>query len=234
MALLLAGGVAVAAGRRAPVAWSWAAALPAAAITALRAFGPAAAAGQGTACSVVGSPRVGWAVAEGALAAAIVTVLALLLAAKPAELGLRRLPRYAIPWAVAGFAAILGGGLAIVLVGGPLLGVTDLDLGGAGFLAPAAVFAVAVAVAEELAWRGALGGWLARSLGPGPAALVQGGVYGVAWGVALGSPGAGVAAAMCGVVLGATVVRTRSLGVALAWHVAFNVPFYALIACRTG
>ena len=37
-----------------------------------------------------------------------------------------------------------------------------------------------------------------------------------------------------GLLLGATVIRTRSLVVALAWHIAFNVPFHAYIACGTG
>ena len=37
-----------------------------------------------------------------------------------------------------------------------------------------------------------------------------------------------------GLLLGATVIRTRSLVVPLAWHFAINVPLYAYIACGTG
>ena len=109
-----------------------------------------------------------------------------------------------------------------------------MDLGGLAFLLPASVFAVALAVSEELAWRGALQGWLGRTLGPWVAALAQAGVYGLAWGVALGSPLGGVLAAAAGLLLGATVVRTRSLVVPLAWHIAFNVPFYALHRLHDG
>ena len=56
--------------------------------------------------------------------------------------------------------------------------------------------------------------------------------YQLAWGVLLGSPLLGVLAGAAGMVLGATVVRTRSLLVALAWHAAFNVPFFVFLACR--
>ena len=40
-------------------------------------------------------------------------------------------------------------------------------------------------------------------------------------------------AGAAGMVLGATVVRTRSLLVALAWHAAFNIPFFVFLACRS-
>ena len=242
MLVLLAGGAVVAAGRRVAVAWSWAAAVPPAAIATLRAFGPASLAWQDASCTDVASPPVLWALGEVALVVASVAVLAMLLSAKPADTGLRMLPKYARSWALAGFAAILVGGLAIVLLAWPVvarLGSGDslvyaptVDPQGLGFVVPAIVFAVAIAVSEELAWRGALQGWLARSIGPWPAVLAQAGLYGVAWGVLLGSPLLGVLAAAAGAVLGATVARTRSIGVALAWHVAFNVPFYLVIACQ--
>jgi membrane protease YdiL (CAAX protease family) len=233
--LLLVAGVTVAAGRRAPVVWAWAAGVPAAAIATIRAFGPAASAWDAATCTAVGSPPVVWAIAEVVAVGAIVVTLALLLGARPGDLALRMPPKYARPWALTGFVAILGGGLAgVVLLARPVFGLPDVDLGGPGFVVPAAAFAIALAVSEELAWRGALQGWLARTLGTGPAALVQGVVYGIAWGVLLGSPLGGLLAGSAGVILGATVVRTRSLAVALAWHAAFNVPLYAFIACRAG
>ena len=233
-ALLLAGGVAVAAGRKAPVVWAWAAAVPPAAILALRAFGPAASAWADASCDTVATPAVAWAIAEVVLTGAVVTTLALLLAARPGDLALRRPPKYAIPWAVIGSLVLLVGGLAgVVLLARPVFGLPDVDLGGLGFVGPSVMFAVAIAASEELAWRGALQGWLARSLGPWPAALVQGVLYGVAWGVALGSPLLGLVAGAAGVVLGAVVARTRSLAVAIAWHAAFNVPFYVVLACAS-
>ena len=109
-----------------------------------------------------------------------------------------------------------------------------MDPGGLGFVVPALVFALSLATAEEVAWRGALQGWLARSLGPWVAVLTQASLYGVSWGVGLGSPLGGIAAGAAGLALGATVVRSRSLAVALAWHAAFNVPLYLFVACRAG
>ncbi len=44
----------------------------------------------------------------------------------------------------------------------------------------------------------------------------------------------GVLAGAAGLVLGTTVVRTRTLMVPLAWHAAFYVPFYVFLACRVG
>jgi membrane protease YdiL (CAAX protease family) len=233
--LVLVGGVAVAVGRRVPVVWAWAAMVPAAVIAALRAFGPAASAWDTSACAMPSSPMVLWAVAEAVLVVAATAALAMVLHAKAGDLAIRRPPRYAVRWAILGAAVILGGGMVgVILVAGPLFGAADVDLGGLGFLMPASVFAVALAVSEELAWRGALQGWLGRTLGPWVAALAQAGVYGIAWGVALGSPLGGVLAAAAGLLLGASGVRTRSLLVPLAWHVAFNVPFYVLIVCAAG
>ncbi len=232
--LALVGGVAVAAGRKVPVAWAWAAMVPAAVIATLRAFGPAAAAWAQPACSGVLSPPVPWAIAEIALVVAATVGLAGVLGAKGSDLAARRPPKYAIRWALLGSAVILGGGLAGVILARPLFGLPDVALGGVGFVLPSVVFALSIAVAEELAWRGAMQMWLAKTLGPWIAVLLASAVYGVAWGVFLGSPLLGLLAGAAGMVLGATVVRTRTLVVALAWHAAFNVPFYVFIACRVG
>jgi membrane protease YdiL (CAAX protease family) len=233
--VVLTGGVAVAVGRRVPVAWSWAAMVPATVIATLRAFGPAATAWEEATCTLSSSPAVVWAVAEAVLVVAATATLAMVLHAKAGDLAIRKPPQYALRWAALGAAAILGGGLvAILLLAGPVFAAPAVDPGGLGFLLPASIFAVAVAVSEELAWRGALQGWLGRTVGPWVAALAQAGVYGIAWGVALGSPLGGVLAAAAGLLLGSIVVRTRSLVVPIAWHIAFNVPFYAYIACTTG
>ena len=100
----------------------------------------------------------------------------------------------------------------------PLFGLPDVQLGGLGFVLPSVAFAIAIAVSEEVAWRGAMQGWLAKTLGPWIAVLLQAGVYGFAWGVLLGSPLLGVLAGAAGMVLGATV----------------NVPFFVFLACRAG
>jgi membrane protease YdiL (CAAX protease family) len=230
--LVLVGGAAVAAGRRVPVAWAWAAAVPAAIIATLRAFGPVAGAWAAPACSGILSGPVPWTVAEAALVVAATAGLAGLLGARGGDLALRRPPRYAVRWAATGAAAILAGGIGVIPLARPLFGQAGVEIGDLAFLPPAIVFAVCVAVAEELAWRGAMQGWLARTLGPWIALLLQSAVYGISWGVLLGSPLPGVLAGAAGMVVGATVIRTRSLAVALAWHAAFNVPLFVFLACR--
>ena len=122
----------------------------------------------------------------------------------------------------------------LMLLGGPLFGVDHVSVGGFAFLVPAVLFAVAVAVSEEVAWRGALQGWLGRLLGGFLGTLAQASLYGAWWGIALGSTLGGVIAGAAGLLLGAIVLRTRSVVVVIAWHAAFNVAFYVLMACRTG
>jgi membrane protease YdiL (CAAX protease family) len=233
----LVGGAAVAISRRAPVAWAWAAMVPTAAISTLRTFGPAASAWDAAACSSLASPPILWAAAEAAVVVAGTAALASVLGSKAGDLGVRRPPKYATRWALLGAVIILGVGLAgVMLLARPGFGLpaVDLDGFGFGFVLPAIVFAVAVAVAEETAWRGALQGWLAKTLGPWIAVVLQSVLYGIAWGVLLGWPLGGLLGGAGGMVLGATVVRTRTIVVALAWHLAFNVPFYVFVVCRAG
>jgi membrane protease YdiL (CAAX protease family) len=209
--------------------------VPAAAIATLRAFGPAAAAWNEASCSSIASPPVLWAVAEAAVVVAVTAALAGVLGSKAADMGLRRPPKYATRWAITGAAVILGVGLVgVVLLARPAFGLPAVDPGGLGFLLPALVLALAMAVAEEIAWRGAMQGWLAKTLGPWMAVVAQSVLYGIAWGVLLGWPLGGLLAGAAGMVLGATVVRTRTIAVALAWHLAFSVPVFVFVACRTG
>jgi membrane protease YdiL (CAAX protease family) len=229
-------GVVVAAGRRAPVVWAWAAGVPAAALLTMRAFGGYMTAWGAAGCVGAG-PVVAWAVGEALLVAGLTAALVLALGATTADVGLRRPPRYARRWAAGGSAVLLGIGLTgVVLLSGPVLE-RPLDLGGVAFVLPAVGWAIAVAVSEELAWRGALQGWLTRTAGPGPALLVQAAVYGIAWGVfapdVLPMLVAGVLAGVAGLLLGALAVRTRSIWTGLAWHAAFNVPLFVALACAS-
>lgn len=230
----LAVGTAVAAGRRAPVVWAWAAGVPAAALLAAQAFGWSIAAWDVAACADAG-PAVAWAVGEALAVAGISAVLVLALGALPSDIGLRTPPRYALRWAASGATVLLAGGLAaVVLLSGPLLD-RSLALDGISFVVPAVAWAIAVAVAEEVAWRGVLQGWLSRTAGAAPALVAQAVLYGVAWGVAAAAvlPGAvvGVLAGLAAAILGALVLRTRTLWVGVAWHAAFNVPLFVLLAC---
>jgi membrane protease YdiL (CAAX protease family) len=231
-AAALVAGAAVAAGRRVPVAWSWAAMVPAGVIAVMRTLEPAMAGAPGTGCALLTTPAVPWSAAELVLVIAVTATLAGLLRATAGDLAIRWPAKAAVRLAVTGAAILLGGGLAaVVVLSQPAFGFPALDLGGPAFLLPAVVFAIARGVGEELAWRGALLRWLGRMIGPWPAVVGQAAVYGVAWGVALGSPLWGVIAGAAGLLAGMLVVRTRSLLVPIAWHVALNVPLYALLAC---
>jgi membrane protease YdiL (CAAX protease family) len=232
---VLTAGVAISVARRAPVAWSWASTVPAAAIVVLRVYGPGVMRWDAGSCSLTASQPVLWALGEGAVVVAATMVLAVVLNARSGDTGLRWPAGYALRWAALGAVVILAGGLAaVMLLGGPLLGVERVSVGGFAFLLPATLFAVAVAVSEEVAWRGAFQGWLARVVGPFLASLAQACLYGVWWGIALGSSLGGIVAGAAGLLLGAIVIRTRSVAVVIAWHAAFNVAFYVLMACRTG
>ena len=125
---------------------------------------------------------------------------------------------------------ILGASLAR-----PFFGTFELDLSRPAFLVPALVFAIANGVMEELAYRGALLGWTSRVTGTWVALVGQAVVFGLAHGGADvgGSPlvlmlalGAG------GFIAGLIALRTRSLLVPIAWHVALDLPLYAYLACR--
>ncbi|HET7829782.1 MAG TPA: hypothetical protein VFL03_09480, partial [Candidatus Limnocylindrales bacterium] len=59
--LVLVGGTAVALERKAPVAWAWAAMIPATALATVRWFSGIVPFGDPTACEAFGAPRVAWA-----------------------------------------------------------------------------------------------------------------------------------------------------------------------------
>jgi hypothetical protein len=78
-AVVLAGGTAVALQRRAPVAWAWAAMVPATVLATVRWFSGVVPVGDAAVCEAFGAPRVAWAVVAGAITVrtnSILTVLA--------------------------------------------------------------------------------------------------------------------------------------------------------------
>ena len=100
---------------------------------------------------------------------------------------------------------------------------------------PALVFATANGVSEELAYRGALMTWTARVTGTWTALVAQAVVFGLAH----GGPDVGGSPLVLMAVLGAggfvagwIALRTHSLLLPIAWHVALDLPLYAYLACR--
>jgi hypothetical protein len=230
-------GTAIAVNREAPVRWAWAAPIAVAASLSWGLLAAPAADATGADCLRLTSPPALWRLAEAVLVLAILGGVASVLHATPRDLGLRWPARSVVRWAVVG-AVILGplGLLLGAVVARPFFGSFGLDLSNLGFLLPAFVFAVANGVTEELAYRGALMGFASRVVGVWPALVVQAIVFGLAHGGddVGGSPlilmtilGAG------GFVAGLIAVRTKSLLVPIAWHVALDLPLYAYLACRT-
>jgi membrane protease YdiL (CAAX protease family) len=104
-------------------------------------------------------------------------------------------------------------------------------------LVPALVFAASNALAEELAYRGAMRTWLTPSLGVVGANLAQAIVFGLAH---TGADFVGLEAAIptmlamvvVGFIGGIIVRRTGSLTLVLALHAAADLPIYYYWACR--
>jgi membrane protease YdiL (CAAX protease family) len=232
----LVAGVAVAVRRDAAVRWSWAAPIPVA-VSLTWGLLPAAAADPfGADCLSIVSPPVVWRAAEAAIVLGALALLAYALRAPRSSLGLRWPHRSVVQLAALG--AVVLGPLGLLLgawLAKPFFGDFGLDLTRPLFLVPALAFALSNGVMEELAYRGALLGWTSRVTGTWLALTGQAVVFGIAHGGADvgGSPvvlmlalGAG------GFVAGLITLRTRSLLVPIAWHVALDLPLYAYLACR--
>jgi membrane protease YdiL (CAAX protease family) len=151
--------------------------------------------------------------------------------ASPADLGLRWPSR---PWLIASLAVLPLVGAASVLLGPilakPFFGTVSSmspDLLG---LVPALAFAIANASMEEVVYRGALLRWLTPVTGAASALALQALVFGVAHGPGTdftGSPLPVMAAtAAAGLILGALALRTRSLLLPIAIHVALDIPVF--------
>jgi membrane protease YdiL (CAAX protease family) len=154
------------------------------------------------------------------------------------DLFLRWPARWVVRMAVVG-AIVLGplGLLLGALLARPFFGTFSLDLSNLGFLLPALVFAGANGVMEELAYRGAMMAWTAKVTGIWVAVVAQAVVFGLAHGSASDVGGSPIVLTVVlgvgGLVAGLIAIRTRSLLVPIAWHVALDLPLYAYLGCRT-
>lgn len=173
------------------------------------------------------------------LVLASLAVVMRLVRARPTELGLRWPSR---PWVLVSIPTLLTIGPGAVFLGpilaepffGPLSPMTA-ELRG---LVAALAFAVANASMEEVAYRGALLRWLTPVTGSATALAFQAIVFGLAHGVGtdfIGSPLPVMAAtAAAGLVLGGLALRSRSLFVPVAMHVALDIPvFYGKVCLGT-
>lgn len=134
---------------------------------------------------------------------------------------------------VGGAAALIGPRLAE-----PFFGPLSAAPTGLMTLLPAIAFALANATMEEVAFRGALLRGLSPVTGVVNALALQAFIFGLAHGVGtdfIGSPLPVMAAtAVAGLVLGGVALRTRSLLLPIAIHLALDIPvFYGKVCLGT-
>lgn len=233
----LVAGAAVAVGRDAPVRWAWAAPIPVAVSLCWGLLTAPVADPGGADCTSPGSPPAVWRLTEAVLTLGVLALLAAVLRARRGDLYLRWPAGSVVRLAAVG-AVLLGplGLLLGALLARPFFGTFSLDLSNLGFLVPALVFAIANGVMEELAYRGALLAWTARVTGVWAAVVAQAVVFGLAHGSGTDVGGSPIVLTVVlgvgGLVSGLIAIRTRSLLVPIAWHVALDLPLYAYWACR--
>jgi membrane protease YdiL (CAAX protease family) len=220
-----------------------AAVLPAAAILVWRSLPQPLADPTGLDCANLLAPPALWRFLEAAVG--LVAVLAIVFDRKGSlgELGFRRGSRRVR--IAAAVALLIATPLALyigTLVGEGRFGIPffesyTLDFSQPLALVPALVFAASNALAEELAYRGAMRTWLTPSLGVVGANLAQAIVFGLAH---TGADFVGLEAAIptmlamvvVGFIGGIIVRRTGSLTLVLALHAAADLPIYYYWACR--
>jgi membrane protease YdiL (CAAX protease family) len=170
-----------------------------------------------------------------AVGAAVVLVSAAVvlrvLGVGPADIGLRWSSRAS---GVVALAALPVLGVAAAFIGPtlakPFFGPVASPTADVASLAPALLFAVANASMEEVVYRGALMKWLTPVAGTASALALQALVFGLAHGVGadfVGSPLPVMAAtAAAGLLFGVLALRTNSLVLPIAVHMAFDIPVF--------
>ena len=224
---------------------SLAAVLPVAAILVWRAIPEPAADPTGLDCANILAPPALWRFLEAGVGLLMLGYLLWDRKASAGELGFRRGSRRVRLIAIAGL--LLVGPLAVYvssLVGNSVLGSMffgsfSLDVSQPLAILPAIVFAASNALAEELAYRGALRVWLRPALGIFGANAAQAVLFGLAH---TGEDFVGLEAAIpvmiammvVGFVAGVIARRTGSLTIPLAIHAAADIPLYLYWACQGG
>jgi len=218
-----------------PASIAWAAVLPVAVLMTwpwvLGADGPIGDPACAAPLSVIALRRVLVAV----VGFAVVAGLAWAHATGPAELGLRRPSAGEAAIALVGVVALAAGGLVIgPWIARPFFGQLDFPRPVAA-LVPAILFGVANGVLEEVAYRGAMQAWLARTMPMAVAIGLQGLAFGIVHAgpevVALLPVHIALLAAV-GVAGGIARVRLGSLWIPIGVHVGADIALYVGLACR--
>lgn len=233
---VLVAGAAITIWRGAGVRWAWAAAVPIAVALCWGLLPVPLADPLGGDCTNPLSPPATFRVAESAVVLASVVVLAWRLRVTGRSLGLRWPPRRVVVLSIAAF--IVCGPLALLLgsaLARPFFGTFLLDLGRPAAVVPALAFAVSNGVMEEIVYRGVFLTWTAQLTGVRLAVVLQAILFGLAHGGPdfVGSPLPVMAAMTAGALIAAVIaIRTRSLLLPIAVHVALDLPLYFYFACR--
>ncbi len=221
-----------------------AAVLPAAAILVWRSLPAPVADSTGLDCANLVAPPAVWRFLEAAVGLTAIGALLFDRKSSPGELGLRRGSRRVRLLAIVALIVVtpLSMYLASLVGQGRFGGISffgdyALDFSQPLALVPALVFAASNALAEELAYRGAMRTWLTPSLGVVGANLAQAIVFGLAH---TGEDFVGIEAAVptmiamviVGFAAGVVARRTGSLTLLLAIHAAADIPIYFYWACR--
>jgi membrane protease YdiL (CAAX protease family) len=234
--VVLGAGFAVAwRGERREIA-AWAGTLPVAVSLVFGLIPLPAEATDGSTCASPVAPFATVRFVEAVLALGALAVVYAVVGRGLAELGIRRPSRAVATIALVG--ASLAGPLALILgppLSEPLFGPLPIRTGDVLAIVPALVFAVSNGVMEEVTYRGVLQAWVARTAPIAPAIAAQAMVFGLAHGASqdfVGSPLPVVALMIAGgAVAGWIVVRTGSLAIPIAFHVAVDIPLYYGNAC---
>lgn len=222
-----------------------AAVLPAAALLVWRSLPQPIADPGGLDCAHLLAPPAIWRLLEAAVGLLAVGAIVLDRKGSLGELGFRRGSRRVRLGAALVLLIVTPLALYVAtLVGEGRLGIAFFDSYALDFsqplaLVPALAFAASNALAEELAYRGAMRTWLTPSLGVAGANLAQAVVFGLAHAVAdFVSLEAAIptliAMVAVGYLGGIVARRTGSLTLLLAIHAAADISIYYYLACRVG
>jgi membrane protease YdiL (CAAX protease family) len=235
VAVLVVAGWAILVWLRHPGALGWAAAIPiAVALTwpwILGADRPVGADGCSEPFSIIALRRV----ATALVVIAVVAVLARVHGSSTFDLGIRRMRRWELPLGFGGLITLAVGGLVIgPWVAEPFFGRVDFARPMAAII-PAVVFGVANGTLEEIAYRGALQGWLGRVAGPTVGLVVQAVIFGIAHvgpEVTALVPVHATLLVGVGLLAGLVVRRTGSLAIPIGIHIGADIALYYGLACR--
>ena len=220
-----------------------AAVLPAAAILVWRAIPQPVADPTGADCASLLAPLALWRSLEASVGLLTLVALVWDRRASLGEIGFRRGSPRVRAIAIAGLVLVAPISIYAATrlgdseLGSPFFGSYALDLSQPLAFLPAILFAGSNALAEELAYRGAMRTWLTPSLGILGANLAQALLFGLSH---TGRDFVGVegmlpvmaAMVVVGFIGGVIARRTGSLTIPLAIHAAADIPIYLYWACR--